>query len=646
MAKKRVARKTTQIPPSSVTTPEEQSAWIPIVIRTPLYERPVPNAVFIALAAIGVYLFSIQNQFVYFDDDKAILYQTALQNPSLRSFFTGQNLGMYAPLTWICYWFGYLLSGFDTWGYHLLSMLLHALNAVLVYFLLKSLFERHWMAIVPALLFAIHPIQVEAVAWAAALSTVLFSTFYLSALLSYVRWLRGSKAMWLGAALLFFLLSCLSKSAAVTLPLVIVTLDLYFQKPLRTSWWSKALFFALALGFGLYTFATREMEGHDFEYTSRGFNTLDRFFMVCHTLLFYPVKIVAPVGFYINYPFEKTNGAWSWVYYIAPVVLAALGVLVWRFRKNYAVLLGVALYFLPLTVMLPFRTVGSFELRSDRYMYLSCIGVFVLLALASERLKAPVRLALLAGVAGVLGFLAFRQTAVWKDGVALFGNCVANDPTIPLCQCNLAYNHLLNRNYDKAIVHYTETLRYDPTYAEAHNGRGNALLQQKQYQRAFEDFDSAIKNGIITPKIYLNRGKCLALLNRPAEALPDLNKSVEMGFSNPELFFLRGSVREKTGDTPGALEDYNKALGLNAGFLEAYVNRGMLHLNSKNYEKAISDLGRAIALSPNVPMFYTSRAMAYFASGDKANARADAEKALQLNPNNAKAQEIKAAAGQ
>jgi len=610
-----------------------QRAWLPQLV--------------LVLAAVAVYAASVSNDFVFFDDDKAILYNKALQNPSLGKFFSGENLGMYAPMSWIAYWVGQGISGKEAWGYHLLGLLLHALNAAMVFAFLKRLTGRDWAAFFAALLFAVHPVQVEAVSWAAALSTVLFSTFYLGSLLAYLEWRASSKIIWVGVSLAAFLAACLSKSAAVTLPLVLLAVDFYWEKRTRPTAVSarkgtagmllnKIPFLVLALVFGLYTFATREMEGHNIDAASTTFSFSDRFFMTSQTLLFYPFKLLAPLGFSVSYPFVKMNGVWSWEYYTAPVALLALTILIWKKgRSNPELLLALALYLLPLSVMLPFRTVGSFELRSDRYIYLSCVGLFFLAGIFLEKLKPEVRNPILIASAVLLGFLAFLQTGVWKNGVALFENCTKKTPESSLCQCNLAYNQLISNDYQGAIEHYSQSLKYDPSTVEAYNGRGQAYFQIRKYPEALSDFTKAIEAGIVTPKLFLNKGKCLVILNRAPEAVPDLNRSIELEPKSPEAFYFRGVAHEKGGDIPKALADYGQALQLNPNYVEALVNRGLLRTKGEQFSEAVTDYTAALAIAaPQVqPMILNNRAFAQLKSGQLSKALEDADKALAINPN-------------
>lgn len=618
-----------------IASPEPPAAGFSFFEKTALPELTLAAVAFVVWAAC------IANGFVFFDDDKAILYNHALQNPTLAKFFTGQNLGMYAPISWIGYWVGSLLSGQEAWGYHLLGVLLHALNAVLVFRLLRGLTGLSWAAFFAALLFAVHPVQAEAVCWAAALSTVLFSTFYLASALAWLRWRKekGMGVAWLALSLLAFALACLSKSAAVTLPLVLLAMEFYVRQnvlpasPSRKNILAYLLpYFALSLWFGLNTFATRTAEGHDIEQTSAVFSALDRFWMVCQTALFYPFKLLLPFGFSISYPFVKNGGAWSPDYYAAPAVLAALGFFIWKkWRDRPDLLLGLALYLLPLTVMLPFRTVGSFELRSDRYVYLSCVGLFFVAGVFLDKMKPALRTGILVGAGVVLAFLAFLQTSVWKDGVAMFDNCVAKTPESALCQCNLAYNKLIGLDFQAAADHYSAALRSDASYIEAHNGRGQAYFNLRQIPQAYDDFDRAIKGGLSSPKLYLNRGKCLVMLGRSQEALPDLSKSLELEPKEPETWYFQGVAHEKTNSLDAALADYARAAELRPGYVEALTNRGVLLLNARRLEEAVAAFDAGIAAAPNLALLHNNRANAHFQLGHYADAVRDASKALSLN---------------
>jgi protein O-mannosyl-transferase len=633
--------------PQPVTAPAADSGNL----HVQFFKTPWMPTLLLMAAAFVAWAASISNDFVFFDDDKAILYNKALQSPSFSKFFSGQNLGMFAPMTWIAYWIGKGISGELAWGHHLLGVLLHAANAALAYLVLHKLTGRVWPPFAAALLFAVHPIQAEAVCWAAALSAVLFSTFYLAGLFAWLHWDGSGKKVWYAAALGAFLLACLSKSAAVTFPLMIAAFDAYKGKNWKSTsfWLEKVPFFGLSLLFGLWTFSTRAQEGHDIAATSAVFGAVDRFFMVCQTLLFYPFKLLLPVGYSVAYPFVKTGGTWHWTYFAAPVALAGIGFVTWRYlRHKPAFLLALGLYLIPLAVMLPFRTVGSFELRSDRYAYLSCLGVFYLLALLLDSQRATVKAAALGVGAVVLIALSNMQSTVWKNGVRLFENCVEKTPESALCQCNLAYNELINSNFEKSVKHYTEALAYDPGTVEAYNGRGQAYLNLRKVPEALADFDKAVKAGIVTPKLFLNRGKCKVMMQQWLEAVIDLSKSLELEPKSHEAYFFRALARDKANDHVAALEDYTKSIELNENNVEALVNRAMIYFNAKMFKEAIADQTKALGIAAEQykPLILNNRATAHLYTGDLDAAITDLDNALKINPQYVRALQTRASVWQ
>lgn len=615
-------------------------AEVPSAPATDFFQRKWLPEILLMGAVLLLYGMWLDNGFVFYDDDKAILYNRALQNPSLGKFFTGHNLGMYAPLTWIAYWVGSLISGQEGFGYHLLALIAHAISSVLVFSILKTLSKRAWLAFFAALLFATHPIQVEAVGWSAALSTVLYAVFYLGSYRAYLSFAEAEKTEnspmpWLFLSIGLFAAAVLSKSAAVTLPVLIVATDYLFYKNLLGKYWkSKLVYFLIACFFGYYTFVTREAEGHDIALNSAAFSFADRFFMVCQTLLFYPFKMLIPFGFTVSYPFVKTAGAWEWYYYAAPFALAGIAYFIWKkARHNRDVLFGIALYLIPLLVMLPFRTVGTFEMRQDRYAYISCIGIFWLIGLLLEKFVPKGRTVITFALASILGFLAWNQVSVWKDGLNLFKNCVHYTPESSLCQCNLAYNELIRNDFQNAATHYTEALALDPNIIEAYSGRGSANLYLKNMQGAYNDFNMAIQSGLSSPKLFLNRGKCLLSLNRTAEAIPDLSKSIELEKNNPEAYYQRGFSYDKAGDLEKAIADYGMSIQLDPKMLEPLMGRGLLYYKTQAFQKAVEDFTAALQVNPSSLQALNNRANAELALGQFDKAIADATKALEINPN-------------
>jgi tetratricopeptide (TPR) repeat protein len=631
--------------PNRLEKPEESS----VAESTPAsggfqFEPAWLWAVVLTVVTVMAYYISLDNGFMVFDDDKAIRYNNLIKNPTFRGLFMANNLGMYAPITWCGYALVYALAGESASAFHTFSLLLHIGCVLSVFTLMRMLLSRAEVAFFVALLFALHPMQVEATSWIAGQSALTFSLFYLLSLMAYVQWQNSQRALFFGLSIVAFLLSVLSKSAAVTLPVLLLALDWYkngtvtFKNVL-----AKAPYFVVSLIFGLYTFSTREAEGHDLVVSSSAYNLFDRFLMVCHSLLFYPVKLLLPFKLSIFYPMEKTDGAWSVDYYLAPLALAAIGWAAWKYGRRDRVLgLAGLWYLIPLAVMLPYVSVGTFEMRSDRYVYISSAGFFLLLVYLAQRIPAEIRRGALIGMALLFGFLTLERSQVWNNEVSVFRDCVDKYPDAPLCNCNLAYGELLNLEFEPSVQHYTKALALDPSFVEAYNGRGQAYFQLKKFPEAFSDFDNAIKAGIVTPKLFLNRGKCHVILSRPAEAIPDLAKSLELEPRNPETWYFKAVAEGKTGDLAGALKDYSKAIELNPQYVEALVNRGLMYFNEQKFDEAIADYTAALAVRPDIIIARNNRAMAYLSKGMLNEALADVNKSIEAQSNYPKSYETRA----
>lgn len=205
--------------------------------------------------------------------------------------------------------------------------------------------------------------------------------FVLLSMLFYVEHTKDEaigKNYWISIAM--FLLACLSKSAAVTLPLTLVVLDWWLKRPTSSKTWTEKIpYFAISLGFGVLTLMSRQHAGQLDQ--PADFNLLDRVLMASQTILFYWKKILLPTGLSIWYPFEKHDGVWDWTYYASPVILAAIVFGAWRSREKMPILwFGVLFYLSNVILSLPWATFGTFELRLDRYNYLAMLGILAIIA--------------------------------------------------------------------------------------------------------------------------------------------------------------------------------------------------------------------------------------------------------------------------
>lgn len=593
----------------------------------------------IVAAAVLAFYSALSNGFMNFDDGETIYFNKTIMNPTLGELLTTRIVGMYVPVSAVIYALSYQVDAANPAVFHGVSLAFHALASVLLFVFLNKIQPSRTLAWVTALIFAVHPTKAEPVCWVAAQTTLVFSTFYLASLISWVNYRQKDDNKWLFISVLLFALAALSKSAAVTLPLLLPVLDWYLgvwknDKPSARNFTVLLPFFLVAFVLGAYTLTTRNESGATVQIISEQFNLFDRLLMILQTIPFYFYKLLIPIGLTINYPIEKVNGSWPVIYYLAPVLLG--GILWWLYkigRSNKLLVFSAALFIIPLSIMLPFATIGNFEMRSDRYLYISSAGFFLFLfTLLSKYIAEAQWLIPAIAIAGIYAFLGMQQTAYWQNDEKCFAHCIEYYPDNTTCLCNLAYGELLNSRFEESAAHYSRTLAKDPKSIESYNGRGQAYFFLRKIPEALSDFDNAIKGGVVTPKVFLNRGKCLVMTNRPAEAIPDLDKSIELEPRSPEAFYFRAVAHEKTGAPDKALSDYSKAIEQNPKYVEALGNRGFQYIQQKKWAEAIADYSKAIELAPTIPMLFNNRANALQLSGQPEKALADVNKAIELNP--------------
>ncbi len=521
-----------------------------------------------AAAAVALLLYStgFQNAMVAMDDHSA-----TINNPAVLDFlapFRGVfNLGMFAPLTWWVYGIAHALGKEQPFWYHFFSAALHAVNAFLVWRLARQLGAQPWQAFFVALAFGVHPLQVEAVAWIAGLSTPLFSLFMLLSMSAFLRYVdAGKMGRDYGLALLFLLMACLAKSAAVVLPLCLLALDVWLKRPVnRQTLLEKAPFFGISLLFGVLTLYSRGTSGHTVDAAGAGFSIIDRFWMASHTVLFYWGKLLWPLGLSIWYPFEKTaSGAWPWMYYAAPVVLAGVLWAVYRYREAAPVLwAGVLFYAANIVLALPFYTIGEFELRSDRYNYVAGLGFFAILAALPlwqpvvQRKWSGAVTAVLAGLLLLCTALSYRRIGDWGSTITLIDKAIA----------------VQGDNNGKAYL-----------------WRGMAYGDKGKGKQALADFDHAISRNPELIMAYKYRGTLMGLAKKYEQSVADLTKYLEKVPNDAEFYFNRGLSLLNLGRKDEAFNDFNKTIELNPAFAPAYRSRGNLYLERGETAKGEADL--------------------------------------------------------
>ena len=473
----------------------------------------------VALLTLLVFLPAVRNDFVNWDD-----HANFIENPDyrglgwdqLRWMWTTHLGGRYMPLTWITLGLDYTLWEMDPLGYHLTSILFHAANTLLFYFIALALLRAALAgssdtmrqripvgAFFAALFFALHPLRVESVAWVTERRDVVSGMFYLLAILAYLQRFsdRGTgimRAKYYWASFAFFLMAILSKEIAVTLPVILLILDTYplgRRMDSRHVWLEKIPFFIAGIADGalaLYVGTQQQLTA-----SLAQLNWFSRIAICTYGLAFYLRKTLAPLhlgAFYALNSHRVDPRALPFELSAVIVILTVIAAVIFR-RKFPGLLMALLAYAITLLPVVGIFHNGQ-QITADRYSYLACLG-WALLAGGgflelSRHSRGRVFLVAAALVLSGLSYLTWRQIGFWRDSETLWAHTMEIEPSAA-AQDN--WGLALSGQGDLAggIRHYRQALEIDPNYESAHNNLGISFLLLGDREQAVREFQSALK---------------------------------------------------------------------------------------------------------------------------------------------------------
>jgi protein O-mannosyl-transferase len=513
--------------------------------------------------------------------------------------------------------------------------LVHLLNIVLVfYFVFRLTNQKFWLAFIVALLFGLHPLHVESVAWVAERKDVLYTTFFLLGLIAYLKYLNNKSLYKLLLVILFFGLSLMSKPAAVIFPVVLLAVDYYFDrlKTLKT-YLEKIPFFLLAFILGFMTLKAQAAKGavSEIEY----FSYFTRFLFGFYGLMMYTLKTILPINLCTFYPYPPINQSLPMPYYVSLIFGFGLIVaFVYFFKKQKIFAFGIAFFVINLLLVLQFFPVGS-AVMADRYTYVPLIGLFLIPAYFLQKMvdknngKLPtLGIGILAIGTLLITFLANRQAATWVNGAALWDKAIAVEPSSRAFN-NRGLIYKNNGENDKAIEMYNQALAINKVEADALLNRGNIYFNQGKDELALADYRAVKALKPTDAVLFSNIGGVYGRQNKLDSSLYYLNESMKLDPTIKGTYMNRGFVYNQLNKYPEAIEDYKKYLVYDETNEQIMGNIGVCYTRLNNQVEAITWFTKAIAINPN-GLHYLNRSFAYFNAGNKINAKADALKAKQL----------------
>jgi len=452
------------------------------------------------------------------------------------------------------------------------NLIIHLLNVVLVFQLVRALVCKMEVAAIVALFFAIHPMHVESVSWISERKDLLYSFFYLSALICYLRYLADpSRLKGLLFTFLLFTFSLLSKSMAVTLPLAMLLMD-YFRKRKFSikQLLEKVPFFILSIIFGILAIKSQQ-SGDSIGDMSGSFSILDRGFLISYMLAYYLLMLFVPVNLSVMHYYPQTS-ALPIEYYFAPVVLILIVWVVFKAKSTKRHLLFGLLFFVATILpILQFIPVGN-AIVAERYTYLPYLGLFLILGQfycmikeSSFRLvKKPKPFLLIALFSYIIVFsvITWNRNKVWKNGITLFSDVIKSNSNVFHGYFMLASAKSESGDFRGALPDYDRAIQLEDSIARIYTGRGIAKRNLQDYPGAISDYDKAIQLNPFSLEAHNNRGSAKAMQQDYHGAITDFGKVIELDPRSATTYINRGNAKLLLQDNQEACKDWQTALQL------------------------------------------------------------------------------------
>ena len=590
-----------------------------------------------ALGAVTFLVFSpaLLNGFVEWDDYINLFENTNYRGlgwKQIRWMFTSTLMGHYIPVTWLTFGLDYTLWGMNPFGYHLTNALLHATSAAVFYLVALRLLAKATSltglairvgGVAATLFFALHPLRAESVAWATERRDVLSGLFFLLTVLMYLTAAdgEGARRRWLlSGSVACYVLALLSKSIVMTLPLVLVLLDIYPLGRLRLKWgaWREATswvilrekvpYLVVGLAGGITSYWAVAASNFLTSVDKHGWPA--RLAMAGYSLWFYVQKTLLPMALSPLYELPALVNPWEPRFLLSGLAVIAVSILLLALRRrwpagltvwvNYGIILG------PVSGIVH----AGHQLTHDRYSYLSCLGWALLVgaAVGSIAQAVPagaVRPWLLKAASAVavtwilaLGTLTWYQIQIWRDTETLWRYAVESDPACSICQNNMGVFFYRQNLLPLAKERYELALALRPDRVRVHGNLGLALYTMGEFEAGKHHVD-------------------VALARYPDD--PDILSNMGLGFLGQKRY-------------PEALQYLERANRIDPNYVPALLTLGIVLVESGQADKGLAYLRRAQAFRPGEAVLHFNLARAYLVLGEHEAARKEYDALVKLDP--------------
>jgi tetratricopeptide (TPR) repeat protein len=603
-------------------------------------------ALVLAIATFIAYQPVWRAGFIWDDDDHLTANPSMTAPDGLEMIWSSLSVSRYYPLTLTSFWIQRHMWSLNPLPYHLVNVVLHLFNGILIFLLLRRL--RVPAPGLAAALWVLHPVNVESVAWITEMKNTQSGIFFFLALLCFLRFEEESRRRWYLLAVLCGMAALLSKPSTVVLPLAML-LCVWWE---RGRWrWVDLLhatpFFALALGMSAVTVIEQRGRVLGAGTPEWNLNIMERLTIAGKVVWFYAAKLIWPMPLsfiYSRWP-VGTESFSSWIPLLG---LIALSIFLWVQRHAFwarACIFGLGFFVAALLPVLGFFDVFFFRFSfvADHFQYLASVGLIALVVGAGAKICERIgprgrEIGAVTAVAALvtLGSLTWTRAHVYHDSETLWRDTLAKNPECWMAEMNLGTAILQMNRPQEAIPHFEQALRIKPNYAKARNNWGMAILQMNRPQEAIPHFEQALRIRPNLAEAENNLGLAILQMNRPLEAIPHFERALRIRPNLAEAHYNAGNAFLQMSKPQVAIPHFEQALRINPNYTEAENNLAWLLATLPQAEggdpvRAVSWAEQACELTGNRSADnLDTLAVAYGAAGRFSDAIATSQKAIEL----------------
>lgn len=582
--------------------------------------------IFLILVVVSVSFYpALKNNFTNWDDDLYVTENKVIQSitlENLKNISTSFFITHYQPVTIFSYLLEFRFFKLNPFNYHLTNLILHLLNCLLVFWVIYMLTGKVSISCLTALFFGIHPMQVESVAWISERKNVLYAFFFLGSMISYLYYLRKGRALkYYSLCLVLFILALLSKSMAISLPLVLLLIDYFTSRKIDLAVFiEKIPLLALSLIFGLlacFGGYLSQVFSNDTLY-----GLLTRLMGASGDIIFYLNKLFLPIKLSVLYPCPEINNNSFYLYSLFMVIILLVAVVI-STRYSKKVIFGSGLFLLmvfPVIRFLPLNEVVA----ADRYIYLPAIGIFYLFAEGFIWLYRRrtiycrfIRIFLIIVLVAVIIFLGcstWKRSRVWENSLSLWNDVLRNYPDIFSAYDKRGEYFLSQGEYEKAHSDFTKAIAisnhypFNPAYKYYYLNLGNSLRALGRNSEAIAVFEKLIRDA----QAYFDLVKIKYPSGNQNNVIAANRMKIEA-----EAYFNLANIYDSLGEKDKAIALYIRAIEICPKNINAHYYLGVLYANLNRKEEAIAEFFEIIEIDSTYSLAYGQLAQIYGGLGRK-----------------------------